>query len=255
MPNFSANLGFLWTELTLPDAIRAARQAGFSAVECHWPYDVTPAEVNLALSETGMIMTGINTRQGVNGLDDFGVTAMPNREDEARSYIDEAIAYGASIGCLNINAAAGKTGGTKQAETVFRENLAYACEKAAEHGISILVEPVNQRDAPGFHVSRIERAIETIEAVGADNLKLMFDCYHVQITQGDLTRNLERAMPYIGHIQFASVPLRHEPNIGEVNFLDLFQLIDDLGWEGYVGAEYRPQGTTDEGLTWLKSWI
>ena len=255
MPKFSANLGFLWKELPLPDAIRAAKRAGFSAVECHWPYDVPAATVKSALAETGMVMVGINTRQGRNGPADFGVTAMPGREEEARRYIDEAIAYGSAIGCLNINAAAGKTGGTEAAERVFRENLAYACAQAAPHRITIVIEPINQRDAPGYHLSLVELAIETIEAVGADNLKLMFDCYHTQIVQGDLTRRLEEARPYLGHVQFAGVPLRREPDEGEVNYPHLFAAIDAMGWDGYMGAEYKPRGTTEEGLAWLHAWL
>lgn len=252
---FSANLGFLWTELALPQAIRAAAEAGFAAVECHRPYDVAPTAVKEALSETGMVMIAINTRPGVNGAADFGVTAMPGREDEARAYIDEAVAYGAAIGCLNINAMAGKTGGTPAAERTFRENLSYACTRAAEHDINIVVEPINQRDAPGYHVSHVEPAIETIRAVGAANLKLMFDCYHTQIAEGDLTRRLEAALPYLGHIQFAGVPLRHEPDEGEVHYPNLFRAIESMGWRGYLGAEYHPRGTTTEaGLHWLTAW-
>jgi hydroxypyruvate isomerase len=254
VPNFSANLGFLWQELSLPDAIRAAKEAGFDAVECHWPYDVPVDAVRQALRETGFVMVSLNTRQGINGPADFGVNAMPGREAEARAYIDEAVAYAASIGCLCINAPAGKTGGTAAAESVYRANLAYASAAAAPHGITVLVEPINQRDAPGYHVSRMEQAIATIEAVGADNLKLLFDCYHTQISQGDLIRRLEAARPYLGHIQLAGVPLRQEPDVGEVSYRDILAAIDAMGWGGYVGAEYRPRGTTDEGLNWLRAW-
>jgi hydroxypyruvate isomerase len=254
MPRFSANLGFLWQELALPDAIRAAKRSGFDAVECHIPYNVPTEAVRDALAETGMVMVGINTRQGINGASDFGVNAMPGREAEARGYIDEAVAYGAAIGCLNINAPSGKTGRTVEAEATYRSNLAYACEKAAAHGMTIVVEPINQRDAPRFHVSLVEQAIETIVAVGAPNLRLMFDCYHTQIMQGDLTRRLEAALPWIGNIQFAGVPLRREPDEGEVNYVHVFEAIDAMGWTGRVGAEYRPRTTTEEGLGWLDAW-
>jgi hydroxypyruvate isomerase len=250
---FSANLGFLWAELPLPDAIRAAKRAGFDAVECHWPYAVPAADVSAALQDTGILMIGINTRMGINGLADFGVNALPGREDEARRYIDEAIAYAAAIGCRNINAAAGKSGGTTEAEAVFRANLYYACERAAPHGITVVIEAVNQRDAPGYHVSHVETAIETIKAVGVSNLRLMFDCYHTQIMQGDLTRRLEAVLPSVGHIQFAGVPNRNEPDEGEVNYAHIFAAIDAMGWKGPLGAEYRPRGpTTDAGLGWLK---
>lgn len=254
MPKFSANLGFLWTELSLPEAIRAAKKAGFDAVECHFPYE-TPAEsVAAALKETGFEMLGINTRLGINGPDDFGVMAMPGREDEARGYVDEAVAYAAAIGCRNINCVPGKTGGTSEAEAVYRQNLAYACTEAAAHGIGIVIEAINQRDAPGYHFSLVEKGIETIQAMGAENLRLMFDCYHTQIMQGDLTERLRKALPFIGHVQFAAVPDRGEPDTGEVNYPYLLAALDDMGWSGYVGAEYKPRRTTDAGLGWMQAY-
>ncbi len=253
MPKFSANLGFLWTELSLPDAIHAARRAGFDAVECHFPYSVPTDAVATALGETGLRMLGLNTRLGVNSADDLGVMAMPGRESEARGYVEEAIAYSVAVGCQKIHCVAGKTGGTAEAEAVYRENLAWACDKASAAGITILIEGINQRDAPGFHFSHVEKGIDTIQAVGADNLKLIFDCYHAQIMQGDLAERLRRSLPYIGHIQFAAVPDRGEPDAGEVNYPWLFSAIDAMGWEGYLGAEYRPRGTTDGGLGWLQA--
>ena len=254
MPKFSANLGFLWSQLSLPDAIRAAKKAGFEAVECHFPYEFSTDSVKAALAETGLVMVGLNTRLGVNGPDDFGVTAMPGRQEEAQGYIDEAIAYAVEIGCLNINSVAGKTGGTEEAEAVYRENLAYASAQAAPHGITIVIEPINQRDAPGYHLRSVEAGIETIDAVGADNLKLMFDCYHTQIMQGDLIKRLEKTLPYIGHIQIAAVPDRGEPDQGEVNYPWLLAALDELGWNGFVGAEYLPRGAMEEGLGWMKAY-
>lgn len=254
MPKFSANLGFLWTELPLPDAIRAAGKAGFDAVECHWPYEFSGDEVNAALAETGFVMIGINTRLGVNGPDDFGVAARPGREAEAHDHIDEAIAYATAIGCRNINVVAGKTGGTAAAEAVFRKNLDYACSRAAPHGLTVVVEPISQRAAPGYHVSLVEQAMETIHAVGADNLKLMFDCFHVQVMQGDLTTRLKAALPHLGHIQFSAVPDRGEPDRGEINYPWLFSELDAMGWTGFLGAEYHPRGTIEEGLGWLKAY-
>lgn len=254
MPKFSANLGFLWADLPLPEAIRAAARAGFAAVECHWPYDFAAKDVNTALHDTGLAMLGINTRLGVNGADDFGVMSLPGREAEAKDYIDEAIAYGAAIGIRNINAVAGKSGGTGAAERVFRKNLAYACSQAAPHGITIMIEPINQRDAPGYHCSIVEEALDTIRAVGAANLKLMFDCYHAQIMQGDLTQLIKMALPYTAHIQIAAVPDRGEPDAGEINYPWLLAQIDAMGWDGFIGAEYRPRISTEAGLGWLKAY-
>ena len=254
MPQFSANLGYLWTELPLPQAILAAHRAGFDAVECHLPYEFPADEVAGALADTGLDMVGLNTRLGINGADDFGVMSLPGRTAEAREYVEEAIAYADAINCRGIHCVAGKSGGGDEAEAVYRANLAWAAEKAASKGITLLIEGINQRDAPGFHFSLVEQGIETIEAVGADNLKLLFDCYHVQIMQGDLATRLKRSLPYIGHIQFASVPDRAEPDRGEINFPWLFDLIDRLGWHGFVGAEYRPRDSTEASLDWLERY-
>ncbi len=254
MPRFSANLGFLWTELSLPDAIRAAAAAGFDAVECHFPYEVPTADVRAALEETGLPMLGLNTRLGANGPADFGVSAMPGREEEARRDIDDAIAYAVAVDCANVHVLAGKTGGGEAAQATYVRNLDYACRQAAAHGKTILIEPINQRDAPGYHTSIVEDGLATIESVGADNLKLMFDCYHTQIMQGDLTERLRATLPHLGHVQIAAVPDRGEPDDGEVDFVYVMVALDDMGWAGHVGAEYRPRGTTDEGLGWLAAY-
>ncbi|WP_226781338.1 hydroxypyruvate isomerase family protein [Oceaniglobus trochenteri] len=251
--NFSANLGFLFTELTLPEAIRAAKTAGFAAVECHFPYDVPPADVKAALDETGLPMLGLNTRPGDTASGDFGLAALPSRRDEARQAIEQAVAYGAAIGARNVHVMAGKIG--VAGEATFHENLAFACDLAAGHDIGILIEPINQRDAPGYHLSRVEQAADVIAAVGKPNLRMMFDCYHTQIMQGDLTRRIERHLPLVGHIQIAAVPDRGEPNEGEVNFPALLNSIRALGYTAPIGAEYRPRsGNTHDGLGWLTAY-
>ena len=254
MAKFSANLGFLWNHLPLPEAIIRAHAAGFTAVECHWPYDCQPDQINRSLRQSGLSMIAINTRTGKNGFADFGVTAMPGRQDEARQYIDEAIEFASKINCPNIHAMAGKTGRTADDESIYCENLAYACQKAAPHGINILIEPINKVDAPAYHLSLVEDAIATINTVGMDNLKLMFDCYHIQIMQGDLHNQLQSAMPHIGHIQIAAVPDRSEPDHGDIDYQLLMQQLDVMGWQGHIGAEYKPAGTVEDGLDWLKNW-
>ncbi len=253
MIKLSANLGFLWTELSLPDAIRAAKKAGFNAVECHWPYAVDADDVNAALIETSLPMLGLNTQRGNVAGGENGLTAIPGREAEAREYIDEASAYAAKLNCNNIHVMAGFTDGGSQAEKVFRENLRYACDVAAEVGQTILIEPLNHRDAPGYHLTTAESAVETINAVGASNLKLMFDCYHLQINQGDVWRRLEAVIEHVGHIQIAAVPDRGEPDQGELDHRWLLPQIDALGWDGYIGAEYKPRNGTDAGLGWINS--
>ena len=250
MTRFSANLGFLWTDRPLPDAVRAAKAAGFDAVECHWPYDVPAGEVADALAETGLAMLGLNTRRGNVEAGDNGLSALPDRGAEAKAAIDEAIAYAAALGAANVHVMAGFAEG-EAAHAAFVETLHYACERAATHGITILIEPLNRYDAPGYFLATTGQAAAIIDAVGRANLQLMFDCYHVQLTEGDLTHRLADLMPIIGHIQFASVPDRGPPDQGEINYAHIFRAIAELGYDAPLGAEYRPTGDTDATLDWL----
>lgn len=254
MTKFSANLGFLWKELSLPDAIRAAADAGFEAVECHFPYDVDPTEVQSVLSQTGLPMLGLNTRVGDAEKGEFGLSALPGREEEARHLIDEAFDYAAAIGCRAVHVMAGKSGGTDEAQSVFKSNLAYAAKRAATMDATVLIEPINQRDAPGYHHSTVEEARAIINSVGHDNIKVMFDCYHLQISQGDLLMRLKDNLDAIGHIQIAAVPDRGEPDAGEVDYTWLLQELDELPYDGFVGAEYKPRLDTNSGLAWLKAF-
>ena len=251
---FSANLGFLWNDLPLPDAIRAAKANGFDAVECHWPYDVPAADTAAALADTGLTMLGLNTRRGNVDEGDNGLAAIPGREKEARAAIDESIDYAVAINTNNIHVMAGFTDHGEQAENCIRENLAYACEQAAKSDKVILIEPLNKYDAPGYHLSTLETALETQRAVAKPNLKIMFDCYHLQIMGDDLIRRLGSCMKNVGHIQIAAVPDRGEPDKGEINYPWLLKEIDNLGWAGFIGAEYKPRTSVEDGLTWLSAY-
>lgn len=248
---FSANLGFLWADRSLPDAIHAAKAAGFDAVECHWPYDVPAQAVKAALEQTGLRMLGLNTRRGDVAAGENGLSALPGREGDARAAIDEAIAYAVAINTPNIHVMAGFSTGSLAHET-FVANLRYACGKAAPRGITILIEPLNKYDAPGYFLTTTDQALKVISDVGAANLKLMFDCYHVQLMEGDLTHRIKALLPSIGHIQFASVPDRGAPDHGEVNYVHVFRIIAELGYEAPLGAEYKPGGDTDATLGWMK---
>lgn len=247
---FSANLGFLWADRPLPDAIRAAHKAGFDAVECHWPYATPAQDVAAALAETGLKMLGLNTSRGDVSKGENGLAALPGRAMDARQAIDQAIAYARATATANVHVMAGFASGPTAHET-FVENLRYACTQAAPNDITILIEPLNHYDAPGYFLSTTDQAAEVIKAVGAANLKLMFDCYHVQLMQGDLSHRLSNLLPIIGHIQFASVPDRGAPDHGEVNYAHIFQVIKDLGYTAALGAEYKPGGDTDATLGWL----
>lgn len=248
---FSANLGFLWADRPLPDAIEAAAAAGFDAVECHWPFDTPPEDVAAALRRTGLGMLGLNTRRGNLGAGDNGLAAIPGRAPEARAAIDEAIAYACAIDAACVHVMAGFASGQAGHET-FCENLRYACGAAAPHGLTILIEPLNRYDAPGYFLTTTEQAADIIDNVGASNLKLMFDCYHVQLMEGDISRRIEALLPRIGHIQFASVPDRGPPDQGELSYAHIFDLIDRLGYTAPLGAEYKPNAPTSETLGWMK---
>lgn len=249
MTEFSANLGFLWTELSLPDAIRAAKAAGFDAVEMHWPYMTPSAEVKAALDETGLPLLGINTVRGEEG--ENGLSALPGREEEARAAIEQAVRYANETGARAVHVMAGFSSGS-EARACFVENLRYACDAAPT--ITFLIEPLNHHDAPGYFLNGSSQAADIIAEVDRANLKLMFDCYHLQIMEGDLTRRLTHHRDIIGHIQFASVPERAEPDLGEVNYAHIFAYLTELGYDAPLGAEYKPlSGETSAGLGWMDS--
>jgi hydroxypyruvate isomerase len=250
MTTFSANLGLLWKELALPRAIEAAAAAGFDAVECHSPYATPVERTNQALESAGIKMLGLNTSRGMAG--ESGLAALPGRETEARDSIDTAIEYAAATKTANVHVMAG-IGQGQLAEEAFVANLTYACEAAAPYGIGILIEPLNAYDAPGYFLRRTTHAESIIATVGQPNLKLLFDCYHVQMTEGDVSRRLEWLLPIIGHIQFAGVPNRGEPDQGELNYAHIFKVIAGLGWRKPLGAEYKPLGDIESGLGWMQT--
>jgi len=250
MAKLSANLGFLWQELSIVDAIGRAKEAGFDAVECHWPYDTSAVEVKAALSAANIPMLGLNTRRGNVDAGDAGLTAVPGREQQAREYIDEAVEYADAIGCQVVHVMSGVSSGPDARKTLI-ENLDYAATAAAKKSLEIVIEPINTRDIPGYFLNEIEQAAEIIAELKRDNVKIMFDCYHVQIMQGDLLTRLRTHLALIGHIQIAAVPDRGEPGVGEVDYVQVCREIDAMGYNGFIGAEYKPRTTTDGGLSWM----
>ena len=251
---FSANLGFLWADRPLHEAIYAAKAAGFDAVECHWPYQADLTLMRQALDDTNLPLLSLNTSRGNVSAGENGLCAVPSRHQEARASIDQAVDYATALSCQNIHIMAGVASG-KIAEKTFVSHLKYACDLAAKHHIGILIEPLNHHDAAGYFLNDIDQARHIIEQTDRPNIKLMFDIYHMQILHGDLTRQLTKAMDMIGHIQFASVPHRGAPDDGELNFHHLFHVIQDLGYHAPLGAEYKPaNGNTDASLGWLAHW-
>ena len=250
MIQFSANLGFLWTELSLPDAVRAAARAGFDAVECHDPFHVPLAEMRAALDETGLPLLSLNTVRGNVRDGENGLAAVPQRADAARAAILQAIEYAKETGARRVHVMAGRASGQEAYET-YCANLRFAAEAAAAHEITILIEPLNAADAPGYFLGTTGQAAEIIGALGLDNLKLMFDCYHVQKTEGNVAERFASLLPIIGHVQIAAVPGRGEPSTGELDYAFLLRRFRTLGYDGAIGAEYRPQGKTEDSLGWL----
>lgn len=245
---FSANLGFLWADLPLPQAIQSAARAGFDAVECHWPYDTPAQDVLAALTSTGLPMLGLNTRRGDGS---FGLSALPHKVPAARAAIDEAIAYADAIDARSVHVMAGMAGGT-DAWATFVENLRYASHATRR---TLLIEPLNAHDAPGYFLNSTEQALDLISEVAAPNVMLMFDCYHVQRSEGDVITRLRAALPHIGHIQFAGVPDRGDPAQSELDYRFVFDEIRRLGYPAPLGAEYKPNGPTETSLGWMSSLV
>ncbi|MCL4143194.1 UNVERIFIED_CONTAM: hypothetical protein GTU68_007434 [Idotea baltica] len=252
MTRLSANLGFLWPELDLLDAIRAAKAAGFEAVETHWPYITHAVQVAIVLEELGMPMVALNTVGGDLAKGEFGLSALPGREEDARSAIDKAFAYGLDVSAKYVHVLAGESDNPKARDT-FLENLAYASAKGEEFGVGVLIEPMSLQTRPGCFLTHVDQAASIIDDLGRDNVFIMFDCFHVQLTEGQLLSRIEANLDRIGHIQIAAVPDRAEPDHGDVDYPELLRQIDALGYEGFVGAEYRPAGLTSEGLSWMDS--
>ena len=246
---FSANLGFLWTDLALTDAVHAAARAGFAAVECHWPYETPPRQLCAALSETGLPLLGINTIRG----EGFGLSALPDQAAQARAAIDQALDYAARAGAAAVHVMAGNASGP-QADRAFRAALRYAADRAAPLGITILIEPLNPHDAPGYFLRDTAQAVNILRDLGRDNLALMFDCYHVARTEGDVIDRLRDTLPWIGHVQFAGVPDRGRPDHGTLDYRAVFDALRAAGWTRPPGAEYRPDGATDASLGWMRSF-
>jgi len=252
MPKFSANLGFLWPDRPLLERIDAAADAGFKAIELHWPYDTDPAEVRHLCTARNLTLLGINTYAGDTARGEFGLGALPGREADFQRAVTQSIEWCRASGAQAIHAVAGiMPFDATQACDTFTNNLKRAADDAAAHGLTLLLEPINQRDKPGYFYSFLQQAAEILDRVDKPNVRLMFDAYHVGVTEGDVLTKLEHYLPRIGHVQIAAVPSRAEPDEGELRYEAIFEKIDSLGYTGWVGCEYRPRTDTDQGLAWL----
>ncbi|VVE81554.1 2-oxo-tetronate isomerase [Pandoraea sputorum] len=258
MPRFAANLTLLYQEVPFLDRFREAASDGFRGVEFLFPYEHPAQEIRNRLNDTDLTQVLFNAPAGDWASGERGLAALPGREAQFRDGIELALDYADALGCRQLHVMAGCPDATESPErcrATFVENLAYATGQAAAHGVTVMIEPINPRDFPRYFLTRQDQAHAIRSEVGAGNLKVQFDAYHCQIVEGDLAMKLRQYISHIGHVQVAGVPARHEPDTGEVNYPFLFRLLDELGYAGWVGCEYRPQGETRAGLGWLKPWL
>lgn len=255
MPKFAANLTMMFNEIPFPQRFAAAAKAGFAAVEFLFPYDYPPAEVARWLQEAGLKNALFNMPPGDWAAGERGVASLPGREEEFRAGVARAIEYARALGTPSIHAMAGllpSGADRKRHREVFVANLRHAAKVLAGEGLTLLIEPINSRDIPGYFLNTQAEAHAIREEVDQPNLKVQMDFYHAQIVEGDLSVTLRKHIAHVGHVQIASVPDRHEPDEGEIDYRHIFRLLDELGYPGWVGCEYRPRGRTEDGLGWLK---
>ena len=255
MQKFAANLTMQFNEVPFMQRFRAAAEAGFTAVEFLLPYDFPAADIAAALKENKLNNVLFNMAAGDWAAGERGLAALPGREAECRAAVAKGIEYAQILSTPNLHMMAGliPEGSDRAAHrATYLDNLRYAAAETAKQGITLLIEPINTRDIPRYFLNTQAEAHAIREEVGAANLKVQMDFYHVQIVEGDIAMKLRHYLPHVGHIQIAGVPERHEPDIGEVNFPYLFALLDELGYSGYIGCEYRPRSGTVAGLGWLR---
>ena len=254
MPRFAANLTMMFNEWGFLDRFEAATQAGFTAVEYLFPYAFEPEQIGVRLERLGLTQALFNLPPGDWEKGERGLAALPERADEFRTSVATALRYAEATGVKRLHVMSGiASRNDAAAARAYQAALEFACRQAVEKGVDILIEPINPRDMPGYFLNDFDFAADLIASLGLPNLKLQFDIYHRQIMHGDVMRSLEKLMPIIAHVQIASVPLRNEPGTGELDDRRVLGHLDALGYQGYVGCEYRPAGNTLDGLKWRQA--
>ncbi len=257
MPKFAANLSWMFTEHSFPDRFQAAADAGFKAVECQLPYDFPPETLAKRREASGVSQIMFNAPPGDLKAGEYGLAGLPGREQEFRDSIRRALEYAAALDCSLIHVLAGivpEGDFVPRCWEAYLENVAWAAETCAPHKVGILLEPINTVERPGYLVSLTTQARDAVNKVGRRNVGIQYDFHNAQLMEGRITRTLEANIDRIHHMQIAGLPNRTPPHQGEMNHEYLFELIDRLGYRGWVGCEYRPTGATVESLDWAKPY-
>jgi len=257
MLKLCANLSMLYTETEFLNRFQQAASDGFKGVEYLFPYALPAAEIQQRLQDHQLQQVLFNLPAGDWDAGDRGIACDPKRVSEFRHGVDKALEYAAALNCQQCNALAGIVPGGTHSTVIrktFVENLQYAAELMKQSGVKLLIEAINTRDIPGFYLNRTEQAISVLDEVGSDNLFYQYDIYHMQVMEGDLANTIQKYLDRIGHMQLADNPGRHEPGSGEINYHFLFQHLQQIGYQGWVGCEYRPLTTTAAGIAWLKDY-
>ena len=254
MPKFCANLSMLFTELPFLDRFQAAAEAGFKGVEYLFPYDYSQGELTVRLKDNGLTQVLFNMAGGNRAEGEMGISALPARVAEFREDLARAAEYALALGCKQVHCMAGTPPpdcAPAKAHETYVANLRFAAAEFHGHDLRVLIEPINTRDRPGYFLNRSQQALDIIAEVGAPNLRLQYDVYHMQIMEGDLTPTIEKHLASVAHVQVADNPGRHEPGTGEINFPFIFSTLDRLGYDGWIGCEYSPLSGTRESLDWF----
>lgn len=253
MPRFAANLSMMFTEHAFLDRFAAAADAGFQAVEYLFPYDFPAKDVAARLNAAGLAQALFNMPPGDWAAGERGLAALPGREDEFRANVAIALEYARALGCTKVHAMAGLTVGLDRAacEATYIDNIRFAADALAADGITVMLEPINSRNMPGYFIAHQQQALDLITRIARPNVSVQLDLYHAQIMDGDLTKLIEAMAGGFAHVQIASVPNRHEPDEGELNYPHLYAVLDRVGYDGWIGCEYNPRGETTAGLSWF----
>jgi hydroxypyruvate isomerase len=257
MPRFVANLSMLFTEVPFLERFSRARAAGFTAVEYLFPYDWPAEQLAEQLREQGLTQVLFNLPPGDWQAGERGIACLPDRVEEFRAGVDQGITYARVLGNRQLNCLAGLKPTDLDEQIAWETlvaNVQYAADRFADAGLTLCLEAINSRvDMPGFMLDTTGKVMALLEELDADNVRLQYDVYHMQIMEGDVIRTMECLLPWIGHIQFADNPGRHEPGSGEINFSNVFAALDRMGYQGWVSAEYRSSSVTEDTLSWFRS--